>query len=58
MEPIPYNQEENNKVYNRCKKNFEKAINVLLYNNKTKGSPEVVSLKNQLGELDFYEAKF
>lgn len=49
MEPIQYNKEENNKIYNKCRKNFEKAINVVLYNNKTKGSLEVVSLKNQLG---------
>lgn len=58
MQPIKYDQEEHNKIYSKCKKNFEKAINVLLYNNKTKSSPEVISLKNQLGELDFYEAKF
>lgn len=45
-------------MYDRCKKNFEKAINVLLYNNKTKDLPEIISLKNQLGELEFYENKF
>ena len=49
MEPIKYDQQEHNQIYLRCKKNFEKAINVLLYNNKTKSSPEVISLKNQLG---------
>jgi hypothetical protein len=35
-----------------------KAINILLYNNKTKDSPEVIGLKNQIGELDFNCSNF
>jgi len=27
-------------------------MKILLYNNKTKDSPEIVSIKNQLGELE------
>jgi hypothetical protein len=36
-------------IYDRCKDNFQKAINILLYNNKAKDSPEVVTIKNQMG---------
>lgn len=49
--PLPYNPSENKAIYQRCKGNFEKAIQILLYNHKAKDSPEVVTLKNQLGEL-------
>ena len=48
---LQYNERERKQVYNRCKDNFQKAIKVLLYNNKTKDSPEVITLKNQLGDL-------
>lgn len=51
MQPIKYDEQQHNQIYNKCKKNFEKAINVLLYNNNTKDLPQVISLKNQLGEL-------
>ncbi len=36
---LEYNQAERKGVYNRCKDNFQKAIQILLYNNKTKDSP-------------------
>ena len=55
---MEYNKEEHEEVYTTCKKNYEKAINVMLYNNKTNASPEVMNLKNQLGELDFNESKY
>ena len=45
-------------MYDTCKKNYEKAINVMLYNNKTNASPEVMNLKNQIGQLDFNESKY
>jgi hypothetical protein len=51
--PLAYNEAENKAIYQRCKGNFQKAIQILLYNHKTKDSPEVVSLKNQLGELEY-----
>ena len=57
-EKLKYNEEEHQQVYNKCKDNFQKAINILLYNAKTESSPEVLTLKNQLGELDFYESNF
>ena len=46
MEPIVYNEEKQKEIANECKKNYQKAINILLYNNKPKSSPEVLSLKN------------
>ncbi len=49
---IEYNQAERKGIYNRCKSNFQKAMKILLYNNKTKDSPQIVSIKNQLGELE------
>ena len=30
----------------------------MLYNQRTVGSPEVMSLKNQVGELDYNQSKF
>lgn len=56
--PLPYNAAENKAIYLRCKDNFQKAIRILLYNNKTKDSPEVVSLKNQLGELEYSTSNY
>lgn len=35
---LPYNQAQHKAIYNRCKNNFVKAINVLLYNRKAKDS--------------------
>ena len=58
LEPIPYNGKEHKEVYDRCKKNYQKAINVLLYNNKSHRSPEIMNLKNQLGELDYNENNY
>ena len=55
-EKVEYNEEEHKKVYDKCKKNYEKAINILMYHNKTNGTPEVITLKNQLGELDYNES--
>lgn len=55
---LEYNQVEHKAIYGRCKDNFKKAINILLYNNKAKDSPEVVTIKNQLGELEYGEANF
>ena len=45
-------------MYDKCKKNYEKALNILLYNSKTQASPEVMSIKNQMGELDFNQSNF
>ena len=42
----------------RCKDNYQKAINIFMYNNKDSGSAEVMALKNKIGELDFNEANF
>ena len=53
-----YNETEQKHVYNKCRKNFEKAMNILLYNAKSQSSPEVMSIKNQLGELDFNQSNF
>lgn len=58
MEPIKFNDQEHHNIYSRCKKNFEKAISVLMYNQNSKKCPELVQLKNQLGELEFYENNF
>ena len=55
---LEYNSAEQKQIHKRCKNNFEKAINVLLYNNKTKDSPEVIGLKNQIGDLDFASNNF
>lgn len=50
---VQYNEAEQKAIYNRCKNNFKKAINILLYNRKARDSPEVITLRNQLGELEF-----
>lgn len=55
---LGYDERHNKEVYNKCKDNFKKAINILLYNNKAKESPEVMGLKNQLGELEYGEANY
>lgn len=46
-----YNKTDHNNTFNKCKTNFAKAINILLYNNKARDSPEVITLRNQLGDL-------
>ena len=53
-----YNETEHKQVYDKCKKNYEKALNILLYNSKAQSSPEVMSIKNQMGELDFNQSNF
>ena len=55
-EKLKYNETEHKAVYDRSRGNFQKAINILLYNAKTESSPEVLTIKNQLGELDFYQS--
>lgn len=58
LQPIPYNGKQHKEVYDKCKNNYQKAINILLFNNKTQGSPEVMTLKNQLGQLDYNENNY
>lgn len=49
MKKIEYKQKEQNKIYERCQNNFQKAINVLLHNNHKHSSTEVIKLKNEIG---------
>ncbi len=51
--PIPYDSQMRGEIYQRCKLNFTKTLNVLLYHAKDKASPEILDIRNQLGELTF-----
>lgn len=53
--PIAYDQYGRKQIYERCKRNFTKTLNVLLFHAKDKASPEILDIRNQLGELTFGE---
>ena len=68
---LQYNDEEEKKVesykeeskklketYEKCQKNYERALNILLYNQKSKNSKEVLNLQNQLIELQYNTENF
>ena len=58
MQKIQYNEQERKAVYKRCKANYEKTLNILLYNSKTKQSPEVLNVQSQIVELEYNEYNF